>query len=233
MKPILLVLFAFLCPFAYSQTDSFSSEWAFGVNGGANFSSMRFNSRYYIPQGLLIQPAGGFTVRYISENHFGIVGELNYSLSGWTEKRDTVDNSHLNEYTRSLAYLEIPLLTHLYFNLGKNARLVVNAGPQFRYNIGEKAPQEKKIIDPDNPWLPPPYYDESSRIDNKFDYGLKGEMGIEIRTGSGFFILKGSYYFGLADAFNNGRVDTFQASSNQVIGIHLTYLMPFTSGRKR
>jgi len=210
---------------AFSQTNSFSPEWAFGVNGGANLSSMRFNSRYYVPQGLLIQPSGGLTVRYISENHFGLIGELNYSLSGWTEKRDTVNNAHLNEYARSLKYLEIPLLTHLYFNLGKNTRFVFNAGPQFRFNIGEEVLKNKS-----EEQKPPPYYDANSRIDHKFDYGLKGEMGIELRTGAGSFILSGSYYFGLADVFNNSVADTFQASSNQIIGIRLTYLMPF--GRK-
>jgi hypothetical protein len=223
MKAFVSVFFAFLCHLAYSQTNSFSPEWAFGVNGGANLSQMRFNSRYYIPQGLYVQPSGGLTVRYISENHFGILGELNYSLCGWMEKRDTMNNSHLNEYTRSLAYLEIPLMTHLYFNLGKNARLIFNAGPQFRYNIGEKV--RKKIIDPDNPLSPPPYYDDNSRVDHKFDYGLKGAMGIEIRTEIGFFVLSGSYYFGLADVFNNARSEPFQASSNQIIGINLTYLV--------
>ena len=224
MKTFILVFFAFLCPFAYSQTNSFSPEWAFGVNGGVNLSRMRFNSRYYVPQGLLIQPSGGLTVRYISENHFGIVGELNYSLCGWTERRDTMNNAHLNEYTRSLAYLEIPLLTHLYFNIRKNTRFFINAGPQFRYNIGERV--KHIFIDPENPFVPPPYYDENSRIDNKFDYGLKGEMGIEFRTGVGSFILNGSYYFGLADVFNNRVADFFQASSNQIIGIHLIYLVP-------
>jgi len=211
------------CDNAYSQTNSFSPEWAFGINGGVNLSSMRFNSRYYVPQGLLIQPSGGLTARYISENHFGIIGELNYSLSGWTEKRDTVNSAHLNEYTRSLAYLEVPMLTHLYFSVGKNAHFFINAGPQVRYNIGEKV--KKMNIAPESDT--PIYY--GKKIDRKFDYGLKGEMGIEIQTGAGYFLLSGSYYFGLADVFNNRVGDYFQASSNQIIGIRLTYLIPLKS----
>jgi hypothetical protein len=221
MKPFVFVFFAFLFQFAHSQTSSFSPEWAFGVNAGANLSQMRFNSGIYIPQGFYAQPSGGLTVRYISENHFGIIGELNYSLCGWTEKKDTLGSAHLNEYTRSLAYLEVPLLTHLYFNLGKRARFIVNAGPQFRYNIGE-AVKEKVIADENANWR---YYDDDYKIANKFDYGLKGAMGIEIRTGIGSFILSGSYYFGLADIFNNKRDDVFQSSSNQIIGINLTYLI--------
>lgn len=215
------VFFAFSFQLAFGQTNTFSSEWAFGVNGGANFSQMRFNSQYYVPQGLYMQPSGGLTVRYISENHFGIVGELNYSLCGWAEKKDTLNNAHPNEYTRSLAYLEVPLLTHLYFNLGKRARLIINAGPQFRYNIGEEV--KKKIInDPNTNY---PYYDDGYKVSRKFDYGLKGAMGIEIRTGVGSFILSGSYYFGLADVFNSKQADVFQASSNQIAGINLAYLV--------
>jgi len=228
MKAFTLAFFAFLCSFAYSQTNSFSSEWAFGVNGGANLSRMRFNSRYYVPQGLFIQPSGGLTVRYISENHFGIIGELNYSLSGWTAKEDTTNEANLSGYSRSLAYIEIPLLTHLYFNVGKNTHFFINAGPQFRYNIGDT----KKIRDAENTTLPP-YYENILKIDNKFDYGLKGELGIEIRTGAGSFLLSGSYYFGFADVFNSARSDVFQASSNQIIGIHLAYLIPFTSSQNR
>jgi hypothetical protein len=223
MKAFILGFFIFSLQLVCGQTNSFSKEWAFGVNGGANFSKMRFNSRYYIPQGLYLQPTGGLTVRYISENHFGILGELNYSLCGWTEKRDTVDNAHLNEYTRSLAYFEIPLMTHLYFNLGKRARLIFNVGPQFRYNVGDEV--KKKIIDPENPVLPPSYYDEKSKIYHQFDYGIKGAMGIEFRTGIGSFILSGNYYFGLADVFNSARSEPFQASSNQITGISLTYLI--------
>ncbi|MDR1631686.1 MAG: PorT family protein [Dysgonamonadaceae bacterium] len=221
MKQFTFVFFFFLFQFAYGQTNSFSPEWAFGVNGGVNLSKMRFNSGYYVPQGLYMQPSGGLTVRYISENHFGIIGELNYSLCGWAEKKDTLNNAHPNEYTRSLAYLEIPLLTHLYFNLGKRARLIINAGPQFRYNIGEEV-KKKIITDEDKNW---PYYDDNYKINRKFDYGLKGAMGIEIRTGLGSFILSGSYYFGLTDVFNNKRNDVFQASSNQIVGVNLTYLI--------
>ncbi|MDR0768850.1 MAG: PorT family protein [Dysgonamonadaceae bacterium] len=218
---VYIILFASLCQFAGGQVNSFSREWAFGVNGGANLSRMRFNSKYYVPQGLYVQPAGGLTVRYISENHFGIVGELNYSLCGWTEKKDTLNGAHLNEYTRSLAYLEIPLLTHIYFSMGKRARLIFNAGPQIRYNIGEEV--KKRIIGDENTnWI---YYDDKYKVTRQFDYGIKGTAGVEIQAGIGSFILGGSYYFGLADIFNNGRADVFQASSNQIISVNLTYLI--------
>jgi hypothetical protein len=208
---ILICLFAALV--SYSQGTDFQPEWTFGVNAGATLSRMNFHPR--IPQDLLIQETGGLTVKYISEKNFGIQLELNYSLRGWKEETDTV--VHFNKYSRSLAYLELPLMTHLYFSLGKRARLVFNAGPQIGWNIGEKV-LEKQI----NASEYPAYYDRE--VQRKFDYGITGGLGLEARTGVGNFILEGRYYFGLYDIFNHQRSDDFQSSSNQVIGIKLTYL---------
>ncbi|MDR2804338.1 MAG: PorT family protein, partial [Dysgonamonadaceae bacterium] len=71
----------------------------------------------------------------------------------------------------------------------------------------------------------PRYYDDDYTVRRKFDYGIAGGMGLEIRTGIGNFILEGRYYYGLSDVFNNSRADVFQSSHNQVIGIKLTYLV--------
>jgi hypothetical protein len=214
-KLFILVLLLGIYRFAYSQPETFSPEWAFGVNGGTTFSKVDFTSSLHIPEELLQQYSGGLTVRYVSEKTFGIQGELNYSLRGWQEKTDSV---HLNKYALSIAYLELPVLTHIYFDLGKRSRLVFNLGPQIGFNIGQKT-LTKEINDAATI---PDYYDR--KIQRKFDYGIRGGMGLEIRTGVGSFVLEGKYYFGLSDIFNNTRGDTFQSSSNQIIGINLTYL---------
>ena len=218
MKPAgiiaLFILFCFWKP-AYSQNNSFAPEWSYGVNGGITFSRVGFNAPVSVPQVLLKQYSGGITIRYISENNFGIQGELNYSMRGWKERTDTV---HLNSYARSLAYLELPVMTHIYFNLGKSVRLVLNIGPQISYFISEKEDVANNIIEiPD-----PDYY--SFPVQHFFDYGLKGTMGLEFRTKAGSFILDGRYYYGLSDIFNNTKKDLFQASHSQVIGVNLTYL---------
>ncbi|MCL1932300.1 MAG: PorT family protein [Candidatus Azobacteroides sp.] len=218
MKPVVVIaLFIFLCfgERAYSQTGAFTPEWSYGVNGGVTFSKVGFNSYVSVPQTLLRQFSGGVVVRYISEKHFGIQGELNYSQRGWKERTDSV---HLNRYTRSLAYLELPVMTHIYFNLGNSVRLIFNLGPQIGYYIGAKE-KEREVNDPEQDTS---YYDTS--VQHSFDYGLKGAMGLEFRTKAGSFILDGRYYFGLSDIFNNARADIFQASHNQVLGVNLTYL---------
>ena len=199
---------------SFAQQDDFQKEWAFGANAGVTLSKVSFYPS--IPQEQLSQISGGATIRYISENHFGIQAELNYSLRGWKEKTDTL--IHRNEYSRSLSYLELPVMTHIYFNLGKKARLVLNAGPQLGYCIGEKI-LEKEVVVSGTAY---DYYDQ--KIQRPLDYGLVGGMGFELRTNVGSFILDGRYYFGLSDIFNNTKADRFQSSSNQIIGIKLSYL---------
>ncbi|MDR1783591.1 MAG: PorT family protein [Dysgonamonadaceae bacterium] len=198
-----------------AQKTEFTPEWSFGVNGGITMSKIGFNSQIRVPQDYLMQYSGGLTVRYISENHVGIQGEINYSLRGWAEKIDTL---HFNKYSRSVAYIEIPLLTHIYFDMGKRARVIFNLGPQVGFQIGEEE-LERKIVDES---AETGYY--AVPVQRKFDYGLKGGAGLEFRTGVGSFILDGNYYFGLSDIFNNSRSDYFQASANRVIGLRMTYL---------
>ena len=211
-KIVFLFLLVFCSLSVFTQTNDFQPEWAFGVNGGTTFSQVRFTPK--VPQESLMQYSGGITARYVSENHFGIQVELNYSQRGW---KDLTDEVYLNKYERSLTYLELPLMTHLYFNMGKRARLVFNLGPQIAWNLNESTSLEENGSD----WME--YYNLS--VQRKFDYGIKGCAGIEIRTGVGSFILDGRYYFGLSDVFNNTKKDPFASSANQVIGVNLTYLI--------
>jgi hypothetical protein len=207
---------------ARAQSTEFRPEWSFGLNAGATLSSIGFLPR--VPQTLLVQESGGLTARYVSEKNCGLQIELNYTLRGWKERADTV--SHFNRYSRSLAYIELPVLTHFYFALGKRTRMVINLGPQIAYNVGERE-LEKELIAPPAGGEPmvPAYYDANYRVGNKFDYGIAGGLGMEVRTGIGNFVLEGRYAYSLSDVFNNTRGDLFQSSHNQVIGIKLTWML--------
>ena len=214
---IFVLFFSIICCVekTYSQTDSFAPEWSYGLNGGMTFSKIGFNTNFSIPQETIKQFSGGLVVRYISEKHFGIQLELNYSQRGWKEVTDTI---YINKYSRSLAYIELPFLTHIYFNLDKNVRLIFTLGPQIGYHIGEKE-IEREINDE---YRNTSYFDLP--VQQSFDYGLKGSGGLEFRTKAGSIILEGRYYFGLSNIFNSTKADLFQASPNQVIGANLTYL---------
>ena len=63
-------------------------------------------------------------------------------------------------------------------------------------------------------------------IDKKFDWGLCGGPGLEIRTGVGYFLLEGRYYYALGDMYKSKKADIFPKSSARVLSVKLTYLLP-------
>jgi hypothetical protein len=221
IKTIIIPIFLLLCIFSSvrAEDDTFKPEWSFGVNSGITLSKVGFSSYLRVPQKHLRQFTGGIMARYISEEHFGIVGELNFSMRGWQERTDT---TYLNRYTRSLSYIELPVMTQLYFNLGRRLRLIFNAGPQISYSTGERTVE--MFIDDSEEYKDDrqQYYTQS--VQHRIDYGIRGGGGFELRTGAGSFILDANYFFGLSDIFRNTRADIFQASSNQIISVRLSYL---------
>ncbi|MDR0833342.1 MAG: PorT family protein [Candidatus Symbiothrix sp.] len=204
------------CSLLTAQEQTFHSEWNIGVNAGMTFSKIRFNPA--VPQTFLQQYEGGITFRYITEKGFGFQAEVNYSMRGWKEKTDTI--SYFNNYSRSLVYAELPLLTHVYFDMSKHTRFIINAGPQLGYYLSETHDGTSNLVGE--------YNVDALKVKNKFDYGILGGMGVELRTGIGKFVLEGRYYFGLSDVFDTKKTaehDYFAASGNQVVGVKLTYFI--------
>lgn len=205
-----------------AQTTTFQPEWAFGVNASGTLSSMRFTGGKSITQTMLFQaPGAGLTVRYLSEKNFGVQAELNYTQRGWSE---TLSANDTVAYKHGLSYVELPLMTHIYFDMGKRARVVFNLGPQLGYFLSEDI--DVKEYHPTQPDAElHEYY--RMKVQHKFDYGIAGGGGVEVRSGIGSFILEGRYYFGLSDIFNNSKADLFGSSGNQVISVRFTYLYRF------
>ena len=198
---------------------------AIGINGGVNLSSVSFEPS--IKQKTFITPSVGVTVRYISERYFkilcGIQGEINYSQRGWKEN---IDDGTGDTYQRTMNYIEVPLLAHLAFgkDKGNGARFIINLGPQVGFLLGEKEfYSDLSTWDTTNR---PQGTDEQygKFADRKFDYGIVGGGGLEIRTGIGHFLLEARYYFGLSDFYNNSKKDYFSRSAHSYIGGRLTYL---------
>ena len=66
------------------------------------------------------------------------------------------------------------------------------------------------------------------RIENRFDYGITGGLGAELRTKAGNFIVEGRYYYGLADFYNSTKKDYFARSAHNTIVAKVTYLFDLT-----
>ena len=213
-------LILFSCKLSvFAQDNTFKPELSLGANAGLTLSTVGFSPKVY--QESLRQFSAGITARYISEKNFGLQGELNISQRGWKEKKDSIPE---HKFTKSLLYLELPVMTHIYFNLGSKARLVFNMGPQIGYQIKEEVLDHNIVFDPgfDPEGSIPSQYTNST--ENKFDWGIVGGGGIEVRTGIGSFIIEGRYYYGLSDIYKNKKSDYYATSPNQVVNLKLTYL---------
>lgn len=219
---IMLAIFMLTASNVNAQISDMRNNLAVGINGGLNFSSVSFSPN--IKQSTLQGITGGITVRYISEKYFsmicGLQMELNYSQKGWKEK---IEDGTNNTYQRTLNYVEIPFLAHVAFGKERGMRFFINAGPQIGFFINDK---EEKGGDPWNTNYRPnnvtAQYGKS--VENKFEYGIAGGLGLELRTGIGNFLLEGRYFYGLSDFYHNSKSDDFGRSGNSVITGKLTYL---------
>lgn len=208
---------------------NFKPEWNIGIGAGPTFSSVDFQAGTINSEGVSTstkqQLSGGISGRYISEKNLGIIVELNYSQQGWDEQFPSDDlNYEGATYSRQLNYLEMPILTHIYF--GRKVRFFINLGPKISYLISEKEEINDVLANYISSGNLPArkatdqYY---KKIENKFDYGIMGGMGVEFRSGIGNFALEGRYYFGLSDIYSNSKSAYFGRSANQVISARLTY----------
>ncbi len=218
---LLFIALSFFVGEINAQTK-FVPEWNIGAGFGPTFSTVDFVT--FRSPGVdtknTMQYHGGVAVRYIAEKNVGIIAEVNWSQQGWEGKyKDNPEFKHKH----SLTYLEVPVLTHIYF--GNKVRFVVNLGPKVQYLLSENeelSDELQKSIASGNSGLVTLQYNR--KIENKFDYGIIAGMGMEFRTGIGNFALEGRYYFGLGDIYDNKKNDyNFSRSANRVISAKLTY----------
>lgn len=222
IKRLLILLPCILAFVVSSAQNKFTPEWNVGVGFGPTFSSVSFvgtNKNTTVDTKMLQQFHGGVAVRYITEKNLGIIGELNFSQQGWEEKFEEGIES---KSTHKLNYLELPILTHIYF--GNKTRFYLNIGPKFSFLMGEKETSENVpfngSLDEEGNVVENQYGRDAEK---KFDYGLVAGLGMEFRSKIGNFSLEGRYSFSFADIYNSHKTDVFSRSANRVISARLTY----------
>ena len=208
------------------QDETFNPQFRIGVGAGPIFSRVDFVSS--VPQTNVQGLSLGVAAKFVSEKNLGVLAELNFTQRGWQEDFSESEISTEHAYSRTLNYLELPLLTHIYFG-NKNVKFILNLGPQVSYLLGDKANMNDALSNYiDGVLAEDPNYPigiQYKSIDNKFDYGLLGGMGIEFNTPVGTFDLQGRYYFGLGDSFDNTRSSSsnFSRSAHRYFMGKLTY----------
>ena len=86
-------------------------EGTIAVGGKAGVSLSRVNFKPTVQQTMLPGMTAGAMFRYIEENHFGLIAELNVTQRGWKEAFDESDYNYSHRFT----YLELPVMTHIFF----------------------------------------------------------------------------------------------------------------------
>lgn len=232
IKPLIiaaLLLAGFTLP-ATAQIGEPRSNFSVGVNGGINLNSTSFTPT--IKQNSLMGITGGLTARYISEKYFAMICgaqvELNFSQRGWDELFEIPgENGDMVEdptqtYTRKMTYIDIPFLAHLAFGNERGLQFFLNLGPQVGFLIGESETIDGVDMDRLSSTQKAVY---GVKIQNKFDYGIVGGGGVELRTKkAGSFIVEGRYYFALSDFYKTAKKDYFARAAHGTISVKLTYL---------
>lgn len=200
---------------------SYHPTFDIGFKGGATFSNQQFSPE--VEQKMLMGFLGGVTVRYSEEKLFGLLAELNIEQRGWAED---FENNKLT-YKRHLTYLSLPIMTHINFGT-RVFRGFVNLGPSIGYMISNSITSNFNYKEPGSvEGFPTDRHVAQMTMDvkNKFDYGIVGGAGMELRfKNKHFFLLEGRYYFGLGNIFSSAKKDYFSASRGTAIEVSLSYM---------
>lgn len=222
---LLSVVALLLLPLTVMAQREYSPNFSVGVRGGATLSNMAFTPEVH--QNMLQGITMGVTARYTEERFFGLIGEVNLTQRGWKENFAR-DEAPQFEYSRTLTYVQIPLLTHIYFG-SRKFKGFVNLGPEIGFMIGDKVTSNFDYKNYESIEGFPQGYrtNEQLKMDvqNKFDYGIAGGVGMELFINRRNSIqLEGRYYFGLGNIYKATKRDFFASSRGTSIEVTLAYL---------
>lgn len=203
----------------HAQTH-YRSRVSLGAKAGAGFSRVFFNPG--VKQNMLAGVVAGMAVRYVEEDHFGLIAELNFEQRGWEENFENAPYS----YSRTVNYIQIPLLAHIYF--GRRGRFFINAGPEIGFVIGSSEKSNFNPSDistlPDFPANHKNTQEMTLKINQKIDFGISAGLGGEFfATPRHSFYLEGRFYYGLGNILKSGRREPFAASNSMSVMATLGY----------
>ena len=245
---------------ASAQVGEYRTDFAVGINGGYTMSSIAFVPK--VPQAQLGAPTFGLTARLTSEKYFSsicaIVAELNYATIGWKENildfNDQPVPLHTDptqnlQFSRKINYLQIPFFARMGWGRERRGmQFFFQIGPQFGIYMNEKTESNFDVRQSDfNPGpadSPNPDYkyktarvsdvvaQDTMNVENKFDYGIAGGIGLEFsHPRVGHFLVEGRYYYGLGNIYGSSKRDYFARSNFGNIVIKFTYLFDIVRTR--
>ena len=221
MRRLAFILVTMLATLAATAQVHYEGNIAVGGKAGASLSRVNFNPS--VEQTMLPGMTAGVMFRYIEENHFGLVAELNLTQRGWKEVFDESDYN----YSHSLTYLELPVMTHIFFG-NRRVKGFFNLGPELNVMLGDGiksnfAYQDAASLDY---FVQNPRHIEQMTMDvkNRLDYGICAGAGMEVNLNpKNSLLLEGRFYYGLTDVFPNHKTDVFSGSNSMTVSVTLGY----------
>ncbi len=220
-----------------AQIGQHRDEFAVGVSGGYVMSQINFKPD--VQQGWMGSPMVGLTLRYTTEKYFSsvcaIVGEVNYVKIGWKQKILTLTDepvintvtNEAEEYERRIGYVQVPLLARLGWGRErKGMQFFFQIGPQVGFYLNEKTEANYELSKRNIGMRSSVVIEqETMPVENKFDYGIAGGIGLEYSHPKlGHFLLEGRYYFGLGNIYGNTKRDYFARSNYANIMVKASWL---------
>lgn len=205
--------------FASAETH-YRPHISIGARAGATMSRASFSPS--IPQSWVMGSCGAVTFRYTEEKLFGLVAELGWTTRGWTEDFKEAPFT----YSRTVTYLTLPVMTHIYFGTPR-FKCFVNLGPSVSMRLGDKITANFDYRDPlQVPDFPRNRQTEQlyADITGRFDYGITAGLGFEFWVSPrNSLSLEGRFYYGLGNMFPSSKADTFGASRHMTLEMTLGY----------
>ena len=236
-----LFLLLLFCPLLVkAQVGEYRNEFAIGGSAGYMLSNVGFMPE--VPQGMLGGLTGGLTLRYTSEKYFNsicaIVAEVNLAQTGWKEDikdadrqrvyyKDDTQKLYPLSYERKMTYLQIPPIARMGWGRErKGFQFFFQVGPQIGMFLGESTstnvvPGKETMTARTSQVVA----QDTMAVENKFDYGIAGGIGLEFSHRKlGHFLIEGRYYYGLGNVYGNSKSDYFGRSNFGQIVIKASYL---------
>lgn len=208
-----------ITPAAKAETH-YKPHISVGAHGGMTLSRMSFSPS--VPQGWASGMTMGVQASYSEERLVGVVAELNFSQHGWQEQFD--DNPGLS-YKRTLNYIELPLMTHIYFGPDR-CKFFINLGPQFGYMLSNSIDSNFDYTAPSTAGIASTRRVNQMKmeIEHKFDYGITAGVGVEWWAAPRHSVyVEGRFYYGLGNIYSSSKADEFSASRTMSINVTVGY----------
>lgn len=221
LQRLLLGVLLAVCAVALYAQPKVRREVDFGVMGGAALSKYALYPK--ITQDQSLGATAGLSFRYIEEKYFGLQAEVQYTRRGMNDRYE--DFPEL-QYEHLFHYLEVPVLAHIYFPMGRRNEISVDLGPKVGYLFADK---EVSNVDGNADFealkanTTHGYPHHGMAADRKFDYGIVAGLGYEFRFSQQVSLqLHGRYYYGLGNMYKDTKADVFELSNVGVIQIGAT-----------